>query len=73
MSLFSKIVPGKKRCIVLKNWFKREGHTWPGTEEFMFIDAMSEDDKQEMIDSGELTKRGSKWAMGWSQWQGKRS
>ena len=27
MSLFSRIVPGEKRCIVLKNWFKRVGHT----------------------------------------------
>jgi len=70
MSLFSRIVPGGKRCVVLKNWFKRAGHTWPGTEEFLFIDGMSEEDKKEWIESGELTKRGSKWAMGWSQWQG---
>ena len=27
MSSFSRIVPGEKRCIVLKNWFKRVGHT----------------------------------------------
>ena len=97
MSLFSRIVPGEKRCIVLKNWFKRAGHTWPGTEgkglfftvtfrfnflatkrtnlyptkEFLFIDGMSEEDKKEWIESGELTRRGDKWAMGWSQWQGK--
>ena len=70
MSLFSRIVPGEKRCIVLKNWFKRAGHTWPGEEEFRFIAAMSEEDKDEWIKSGELTKRGDKWAMGWSQWQG---
>ena len=47
MSLFSRMVPDK-RCVVLKNLVKRAGHTWPGTEEFMFIDAMSEEDKQGM-------------------------
>eukprot|EP00804_Cyclotella_cryptica_P001631 CCRYP_014954-RC/>CCRYP_014954-RC protein AED:0.03 eAED:0.03 QI:528/1/1/1/1/0.8/5/1005/1077 len=70
MGLFSRIVPGEKRCIVLKNWFQRAGHTWPGEEEFKFIDAMSEDDKNAWIESGQLTKRGNRWAMGWSQWQG---
>ena len=51
---------------------QKSGTHWPGTEEFMFIDVMSEEDKQEWIDSGELTKRGQKWAMGWSQWHGKK-
>ena len=26
MSLFSRVVPGEKRCTVLRNYFKREGH-----------------------------------------------
>eukprot|EP00804_Cyclotella_cryptica_P001694 CCRYP_009074-RA/>CCRYP_009074-RA protein AED:0.22 eAED:0.22 QI:0/0/0/1/1/1/8/0/796 len=70
MSLFSRIVPGEKRCIVLKNWFRRSGHTWPGQEENMFVDEMLEEDKNAWIESGELTKRGDRWSMGWSQWQG---
>ena len=70
MSLFSKIVPGEKRCVVLKNWFQRSGHTWPGDEERRFLAAVSEEDKNIMVKAGELTKRGNDWAMGWSQWQG---
>jgi len=70
MSLFSKIVPGEKRCVVLKNWFQRSGHTWPGDEERRFLAAVSEEDKNIMVKTGELTKRGNDWAMGWSQWQG---
>eukprot|EP01082_Thalassiosira_pseudonana_P002965 g3371.t1 g3371 contig12:1941615-1945421(-) len=70
MSLYTRIVPGEKRCIVLKNWFRRSGHTWPGDEEKLFIKEMSEEDKQEWIETKELTKRGDEWAMGWSQWQG---
>eukprot|EP00970_Alexandrium_tamarense_P001360 scaffold145_cov195-Alexandrium_tamarense.AAC.4 len=70
MGLYTRIVPGEKRCIVLKNWFRRSGHTWPGDEERLFIKEMSEEDKQEWIETKELTKRGDEWAMGWSQWQG---
>ena len=70
MSLFSRIVPGEKRCTVLKNWFQRSGHTWPGDEERRFLREVSEDDKQVMIETGELSKRGNDWSMGWSQWQG---
>ena len=70
MSLFSRIVPGEKRCTVLKNWFKREGHTWPGEEEMSFLDEISDNDTMALVQNGELTKRGDKWAMGWSQWQG---
>mmetsp|Transcript_18521 Transcript_18521/g.40075 ORF Transcript_18521/g.40075 Transcript_18521/m.40075 type:complete len:1112 (-) Transcript_18521:1970-5305(-) len=70
MGLYTRIVPGEKRCIVLKNWFRRSGHTWPGDEERLFIKEMSEEDKQVWIETKELTKRGDEWAMGWSQWQG---
>lgn len=70
MSLFSRIVPGEKRCIILKNWFKRVGGIWPGDEELAFIQAMPNDVKSTWIQSGELTKRKDHWAMGWSQWLG---
>mmetsp|Transcript_584 Transcript_584/g.1146 ORF Transcript_584/g.1146 Transcript_584/m.1146 type:complete len:1344 (+) Transcript_584:204-4235(+) len=70
MSLFSRIVPGEKRCVILKNWFRRSGHTWPGDEENRFLDAISDEDATAMVKTGELTKRGTKYAMGWSQWQG---
>ncbi|KAL7554634.1 hypothetical protein ACHAWF_018136 [Thalassiosira exigua] len=70
MSLFSRIVPGEKRCIVLKNWFNRSGHTWPGDEENRFLRAISDEDKEALVRSGELSMRGKDMAMGWSQWQG---
>jgi len=70
MSLYSRVVPGDKRCVVLRNYFTRKGHTWPGSEENKFVEQSSEATKQEMIESGEVTKRGSKWSMGWSQWHG---
>ena len=70
MSLFSRIVPGEKRCVVLKNWFRRSGHTWAGEEEMRFLKEISDDDRDALVKSGELTMRGSQWAMGWSQWQG---
>ncbi|KAL7527297.1 hypothetical protein ACHAXR_001887 [Thalassiosira sp. AJA248-18] len=70
MSLFARIVPGQKRCVVLKNWFRRSGHTWPGEEEKRFLNAVSEEDIAVMADTGEVTKRGKDWSLGWSQWQG---
>lgn len=70
MSLYSKVVHGKNRCTVLRKYFERKGHTWPGSEENTFIREMSETTKQEMIESGEITKRGQEWSMGWSQWHG---
>ena len=71
MSLFSRIVPGEKRCVVLKNWFQRSGHTWPGDEEKKFLGAISEEDTNALVGTGELSQRGGVgWAMGWSQWQG---
>ena len=59
MSLFSKIVPGEKRCVVLKNWFHRSGHTWPGDEERRFLAAISEEDTAAMVQTGEISKRGN--------------
>jgi len=70
MSLFSRVVPGDKRCTVLRRYFTRRGHTWPGSDENAFVREMSQATQQEMIESGEVTKRGSQWSMGWSQWHG---
>jgi alpha-L-rhamnosidase len=70
MSIYSKIVPGKKRCTVLRNYFRREGHTWPGSDEMNFIDESPEEVIDEMVKTKEVSKRGDKWAMGWSQWHG---
>jgi len=70
MSLVSRIVPGEKRCVVLKNWFRRSGHTWPGDEEMRFLREVSEEDKEALVATKEISKRGNQWAMGWSQWQG---
>ena len=67
MSLFSRIVEGDKRCLILRNYFKREGHTWPGSDENRFLNQTSESVINDMIKSGEVTKRGRKWSMGWSQ------
>lgn len=68
MSLYSRVVPGHKRCKVLHRYLEREGHTWPGSEEAAFLRNISETTLNEMIESGEVTKRGSIWSMGWSQW-----
>ena len=70
MSLYSRVVPGENRCTVLRRYFERKGHTWPGSDENAFMREMSESTKQEMIQTGELTKRGQEWSMGWSQWHG---
>mmetsp|Transcript_20452 Transcript_20452/g.42912 ORF Transcript_20452/g.42912 Transcript_20452/m.42912 type:complete len:1082 (-) Transcript_20452:914-4159(-) len=70
MSLFTRIVPGPKRCVILKNWFKREGNTWPGDEEMNFLNEISETYLKHLVHSGEVSKRKGKWAMGWSQWRG---
>ncbi|KAL9187924.1 hypothetical protein ACHAXT_006302 [Thalassiosira profunda] len=70
MSLFSRIVPGSKRCIVLKNWFKRSGSLWPGDEEKLFLRKLDEGYKKEMVKTGELVKEQDGYWMGWSQWQG---
>lgn len=70
MSLYSRVVPGDKRCIVLRNYFRRKGHTWPGSDENAFVREMTKDTEAEMIESGEVTKRGNIWSMGWSQWHG---
>lgn len=70
MSLYSRVVPGDKRCTALRRYFDRKGHTWPGSDENRFVREMSKSTKEEMIASGEVTKRGSIWSMGWSQWFG---
>ena len=70
MSLFSKIVPGKKRCIVLKNYFRRSGSLWPGDEEKLFLKELDESYAQEMVQTGELVKESDGYFMSWSQWQG---
>jgi len=70
MSIFSRIVPGEKRCVVLKNWFSRSGEKWPGDEEKRFVNALTKQDVDFLAKNGELTKRGRGWMMGWSQWQG---
>lgn len=65
MGLFSRIVPDKKRCDVLRNYFKRSGSVWPGDEEKLFLaELKNETLQEEMILNGELTKSGS---FGWSQ------
>lgn len=70
MSLYSRVVPGDERCRVLRSYFKRKGHSWPGSEENYFLSEISEKTLQQMVSSGELTMRGGNWTMGWSQWHG---
>ncbi|EED93166.1 predicted protein [Thalassiosira pseudonana CCMP1335] len=70
MSLYSRVVPAAKRCTVLRNYFRRKGHTWPGSEESRFIKEIPDATVSEMVESTELSKRGSIWAFGWSQWHG---
>ncbi len=71
MSLFTKIVPGEKRCAVLKNWFHRKGEIWFGDEENRFLAELDPSYSMEMFKSGELVKRNAThFAMAWSQWQG---
>ncbi|KAL9179118.1 hypothetical protein ACHAXT_000160, partial [Thalassiosira profunda] len=70
MSLYSRTVPGNQRCMALRRYFRRKGHTWPGSDEMTFVREMSDATRDEMIASGEITKRGGQWAMGWSQWHG---
>jgi hypothetical protein len=70
MGLFSRIVPGDRRCNVLRHYFTKAGHTWPGSAEMSFLRHIDEETKQSMINSGEVTKRGKQDAMGWSQWHG---
>jgi hypothetical protein len=71
MGLFSRTVPGIKRCIVLKNWFKRSGSVWSGDEERLFVEHLKNVTLvQEMISTGELTKYDDKIRFGYSQWQG---
>lgn len=66
MSLFSRIVLGEKRCIVLKNYFRRSGSFWPGDEEKLFLKELKNESLiQDMLRSGELTKDGDSWSMGW--------
>jgi len=52
------------------DYFRREGHTWPGSEEMRFIAESPKELIDEMVETKEISKRGSQWAMGWSQWHG---
>ena len=71
MSLFARIVPGEKRCIVLKNWFHRKGEMWRGDEETMFLNELDPVYAMEMFKTGELVKRNAvTFSMGFSRWQG---
>eukprot|EP00986_Skeletonema_menzelii_P013396 scaffold7734_cov145-Skeletonema_menzelii.AAC.4 len=73
MGLFARIVPGEKRCVVFENWFKREGSIWPGDEEKRFLDELSDEDTQFLLDRGELKRakrRGNRLMMTWSMWEG---
>ncbi|KAL7554415.1 hypothetical protein ACHAWF_017852 [Thalassiosira exigua] len=70
MGLFARIVPGEKRCAVLRNWFKRSGSIWPGDEEQLFLAHLDESHKKQMVRTGELVKDSDEYWMGWSQWQG---
>ena len=70
MGLYAKIVHGKGRCAALRQYFRRQGHTWPGSDEARFVREMTKPIEEEMIESGEITRRGNIWAMGWSQWHG---
>lgn len=66
MSLFSRIVPGKKRCVVLKNYFRRSGSLWPGDEENLFLKELKNETLiQEMLRSGELYRDSERLTMGW--------
>jgi len=67
MSLYLHVIPGDQRCTVLNGYFQRKGHAWPGSDENAFVQEMSDSMKREMIEPGEVTKRGSDWSMGWSQ------
>ena len=52
---------------MLRGYLQRKGHTWPGSDEVAFVREISEATRDEMIGSGELTRRGPLWSMGWSQ------
>eukprot|EP00804_Cyclotella_cryptica_P001607 CCRYP_014947-RC/>CCRYP_014947-RC protein AED:0.04 eAED:0.04 QI:544/1/1/1/0.83/0.57/7/1193/975 len=66
MSLFSRIVPGEKRCAVLKNYFRRSGSLWPGDEEKLFLKELKNKSLiEEMLRSGELIRDGESLTMGW--------
>ena len=72
MGLFTRIVPGEKRCKVLRNVFTRKGQGWNGHEERDFLSEVTTDSKKELIDAGELIYDHSEedYTMHWSQWQG---
>lgn len=71
MGLFSRMVPGDRRCNVLRHYFTRKGHTWPGSAEMSFLRHITEETLQSMKETGEVTIRGRDTnAMGWSQWNG---
>lgn len=63
LGLFSRIVPGHKRCIVLKDWIRVAGsgsyNHWPGDEEDLFFHHLNKNDLDEMTQLGRV-----KWGKG---------
>jgi hypothetical protein len=70
MSLFTRIVPGEKRCAVLKNWFRRKGETWGGEEEKLFLKELDASTAEQLVEAGVLIKQHGNYAFSFSQWQG---
>eukprot|EP00984_Skeletonema_dohrnii_P020982 scaffold10365_cov102-Skeletonema_dohrnii-CCMP3373.AAC.5 len=70
MSLFARIVPGEKRCAVLKNWFRRKGETWDGDEETLFLNELDSSYAEQLVNAGVLIKDDEDYLFSVSQWQG---
>ena len=70
LSLFTRIVPGEKRCNVLKNWFRRKGETWEGDEEKLFLKELDTSYKKLLVKAGVLIKDDGDYVFSVSQWQG---
>jgi hypothetical protein len=62
LGLFSRIVPGQKRCAVLKDWISTAGsgdyNYWPGDEEQLFFRHLNKRDLEEMIKLKQVERRG---------------
>jgi hypothetical protein len=70
MSLFTRIVPGEKRCAVLKNWFRRKGEVWEGDEEKLFLKELDASYAEQMVKAGSLIKDNGDYFFSYSQWEG---
>jgi hypothetical protein len=64
LGLFARIVPGKRRCTVLRNWIRVAGSgdliTWSGDEEQLFFRHLSKRDLDEMIQLEKVKRNGFK-------------